>query len=194
MTLLDERPDVARRAMIDSQLRVSGVNDPAVLAAFAKVAREDFVPAALKASAYLDRAMPLDGGAALAAPLVHGRMLTEATLQPGETVLVVSDTGYLAALAKAMGGEVTLVSPADVAGKKKGAFSLILVDGAAEVLPANLAGLLNDDGRLVGGSVEKGITRLVTGRKAAGAIALLPIAEIGMPVLSQFAAPKRWSF
>jgi protein-L-isoaspartate O-methyltransferase len=34
-----------RKAMIDSQLRVSGVNDPAVLAAFAAVPREDFVPA-----------------------------------------------------------------------------------------------------------------------------------------------------
>ena len=38
--------NVARSAMIDSQLRVSGVNDPRVLAAMASVAREDFVPAA----------------------------------------------------------------------------------------------------------------------------------------------------
>jgi protein-L-isoaspartate O-methyltransferase len=35
-----------RKAMIESQLRVSGVNDPAVLAAFAAVPREDFVPGA----------------------------------------------------------------------------------------------------------------------------------------------------
>lgn len=194
MTLVDERPEVARRAMIDSQLRVSGVNDPAVLAAFASVAREQFVPAALKESAYLDRAVALDGGASLAAPLVHGRMLTEAALQPGESVLVVSASGYLAALAQAMGAAVSQVAPADLAAKKKGSFDLVLIDGAAEVLPANLAGLLADDSRLVGGLVEKGITRLVTGRKVQGAVATLPVAEIGMPVIAEFAAPKRWSF
>ena len=45
MNLTAERPGTdlaaARRAMIDSQLRTSGVNDPAVLEAFARVARED---------------------------------------------------------------------------------------------------------------------------------------------------------
>jgi len=75
--------------MIDSQLRVSGVNEPAVLAAFESVAREEFVPAGLKANAYIDRAIALDDGHFLPAPLVHGRMLTD----------------YLAALAKALGAE-----------------------------------------------------------------------------------------
>jgi protein-L-isoaspartate(D-aspartate) O-methyltransferase len=36
--------DAARRAMIDSQLRTSGVNEPWVLARFAAVPRENFVP------------------------------------------------------------------------------------------------------------------------------------------------------
>ena len=53
MTVVEERANVAdagseaaRRAMIDSQLRVSGINDPAILAAFLAVPREDFVPEA----------------------------------------------------------------------------------------------------------------------------------------------------
>lgn len=194
MTMLDERPTTARRAMIDSQLRVSGVNDPAVLAAFDSVAREDFVPAALKANAYIDRAMLLDGGASLAAPLVHGRMLVEAAVQAGEKVLVVSASGYLAALARALGADVTVLAPADVTGRKKGAYSLILVDGAAEQLPAAIASLLADDGRVVTGLVEGGITRLAAGRKSPDGIALLPLADIGMPVIAEFAAPKSWSF
>jgi len=33
-----------------------------------------------------------------------------------------------------------------------------------------------------------------TGRKAAGEVALLPLAEIGIPTLRELAAPKRWSF
>jgi protein-L-isoaspartate(D-aspartate) O-methyltransferase len=62
-----------RKAMIDSQLRVSGVNDPAILAAFAAVAREDFVPAARHGLAYVDRAVPLGDGTVLAPRLPMAR-------------------------------------------------------------------------------------------------------------------------
>ena len=194
MTMLDERPATARRAMIESQLRPSGVNDPAVLAAIDGVAREDFVPEALKGSAYIDRALALGDGHALAAPLVHGRILVEAALQAGDKVLVISATGYLAALAKALGAAVKLVAPADAATTKGGPYKAILIDGAVEQLPANFAKLLADDGKLVTGSLERGITRLATGRKGPEGVALLALAEIGMPVLAEFAAPKRWTF
>ena len=63
-----------------------------------------------------------------------------------------------------------------------------------DVLPDALAARVEDAGRLVTGLVERGVTRLATGRKAAGAVALLPLAEMGIPVLAEFAAPKRWSF
>lgn len=200
MTITAERPGTdlaaARRAMIDSQLRTSGVNDPAVLEAFARVPREDHVPAAARAHAYIDRAIPLGDGHALAAPLFHGRMLVEAGLQAADTVLVVSGgSGYLAALLDGLVAKVTTISAADAAaGKAKGAYSLVLIDGAIEVLPDALATRLEDAGRLVTGLVERGVTRLATGRKAAGAAALLPLAEMGIPVLAEFAAPKRWSF
>ncbi|MCZ8325700.1 MAG: protein-L-isoaspartate O-methyltransferase [Sphingomonadaceae bacterium] len=201
MTITAERPGTvdfaaARRAMIDSQLRPSGVNDPAVLEAFASVAREDFVPAAARGHAYIDRAIPLGDGQALAAPLFHGRMLTEAAPVADDRVLVVTGgSGYLAALAKLLAGSVTVITAADAAaGKAKGRFSLVLVDGAIEQLPDSLSARLEDAGRLVTGLVERGVTRLAIGRKAAGAVALLPLAEMGIPVLAEFAAPKRWSF
>jgi protein-L-isoaspartate(D-aspartate) O-methyltransferase len=200
MTITAERPGTdlaaARRAMIDSQLRTSGVNDPAVLEAFARTAREDHVPASARAHAYIDRAIPLGDGHALAAPLFHGRMLVEAGLQAADTVLVVSGgSGYLAALLGGLVAKVTSISAADAAaGKAKGAYSLVLIDGAIEQLPDGLAARLEDAGRLVTGLVERGVTRLATGRKAAGAVALLPLAEMGIPVLADFAAPKRWSF
>lgn len=200
MTIIAERPGTdlaaARRAMIDSQLRTSGVNDPAVLEAFARVAREDHVPASVRAHAYIDRALPLGDGHALAAPLFHGRMLVEAGLRSDDTVLVVScGSGYLAALLEGLVAKVTTVSAADAAaGKAKGSYSLVLIDGAIEQLPDAVAARIEDAGRLVTGLVERGVTRLATGRKAAGAVALLPLAEMGIPVLAEFAAPKRWSF
>lgn len=195
MTVLEERPRTARRAMIDSQLRVSGVNEPAVLAAFEAVAREDFVPAGLKDSAYIDRALPLGDGQALAAPLVHGRMLCEAAPVAGEQVLVVSANGYLPALVATFGCKVSTLAPAEAAAAKKGGeASLILIDGAIEQLPAGLTARLAEGGRVITGTVERGVTRLAAGTKVGGEVTLLPVADIGIPVLTEFAAPRAWSF
>ena len=188
--------DAARRAMIDSQLRTSGVNEPWVLAAMASVAREDYVPAEARAAAYIDRAVPLGEGRFLAAPLVQGRMLAEARPTREDKALLVGDAqGYLAALLRPLVGTLDCDSPAESTGKgKAGGYTLIVVDGAAEELPAALCARLADDGRLVTGLVQRGVTRLATGRKAAGDLALLPLAEMGVPILPEFTAPKRWSF
>lgn len=184
----------ARRAMIDSQLRTSGVNEPWVLSRMAAVPREDFVPAAARDVAYTDRAVPLDGGAMLAAPLVHARMLAEAKPTAADRVLVIDGgSGYLPALISGLAGEIVVVSPTDMA-KAKGPFTLLVIDGAAEQIPDTVAKKLSDDGRVVTGLVENGVTRLAIGRKAAGAIALLPLAEIGIPRLAAFDKPKAWSF
>lgn len=200
MTLTEDRPATlyaeARRAMIDSQLRTSGVNEPWVLAAMDSVAREDFVPEKARAAAYIDRAIPFGDGRYLAAPLVHARMLAEAAPQASDSVLLVGDgKGYLAALLRPLCGSLEAVDPATAAtAKGKGSFSLIVIDGAIEQLPTSLGARLSEGGRLVTGLVEKGVTRLATGTMAAGRIVLLPLAEIGIPVLPEFASPKRWSF
>lgn len=192
---VQDRTSSARRAMIDSQLRVSGVNDPAVLAAFDQVAREDFVPPAQRDLAYIDRAIPLAAGGALPAPLFHGLALVEARIQPGETVLVVSDSGYLAALAGALGATATTITPAEAAAEAAGAaVSLILVDGAIEQVPAGLAARLSDGGRIVTGLAERGVTRLAVGTRAGGHVALLAVADIGVPVLAAFKVVPGWSF
>lgn len=186
----------ARRAMIDSQLRTSGVTDQRVLGAMMRVPREDYVPEDARAAAYIDRAVPLGEGRFLAAPLVHGRMLAEAAPTSQDNALLIGEPGgYLAALLGSLVGSLDTVPAADIAAKRrKGSYSLIMIDGAAEELPAALAALLADDGRLVTGVVERGVTRLALGRKAAGEIALLPLAELGIPVIPEFAAPRRWSF
>lgn len=183
----------ARRAMIDSQLRPSGVNDPEVLAAFNRVPREDFVPAACRGVAYMDRAVPLGNGLVLAPPLTHGLMLQEA--QPSATdlaLLVDGGTGYLAALVKPLIATLDVVAPGD---KPKGkGYTLLLIDGAIEVLPDALAAALADDGRVVTGLIERGVTRLAVGRKAAGRVGFLTLAEADFAPLPGFERPKTWSF
>lgn len=199
MTTTTDRPagsEAARRAMIDSQLRTSGVNEPWLLSAMARVPREDFVPEGMRSAAYIDRAIPLGNGRALAAPVVHGKMLTEGAPNTEDKALLVGDgEGYLAALLRPLVGSLDAIDPAEVSGKgHKGPYSLVIIDGAIEELPSALASRLADGGRLVTGLVVRGVTRLAAGRKAAGQLSLLPLAEIGIPVLPEFAAPKRWRF
>lgn len=186
----------ARRAMIDSQLRTSGVNAPFVLERMGAVAREDFVPQAARGIAYMDRAVPLGEGQFLAAPVVHGMMLAEARPTKADSCLVVDGgSGYLPALVLPLVGRCEVVAAEDAAsGRKRGDHSLLLVDGAVEELPAPLVKRLAEDARVVTGFVRNGVTRLAVGRKVNGEVALLPLAELGIPVLPAFDAPKGWSF
>jgi protein-L-isoaspartate(D-aspartate) O-methyltransferase len=202
VTLVEDRPvaggqAAARKAMIDSQLRTSGVNAPYVLARMGEVAREDFVPANARGIAYIDRAIDLGGGRYLAAPLVQGLMLQEARpTAADEALLVDGGSGYLAELLRPLVGSLKVIAPADAVatGRAKGNATLLIIDGAIEQWPAGLAQRLADGGRVVCGVLQDGLTRLATGRKAAGEVALVPLAEIGMPVLPEFAAKKEWSF
>ncbi len=197
MTVTEDQRDTtlaARRAMIDSQLRTSGVNEPWILEAMGSLAREDYVPANMRDAAYIDRAIALGDGRMLASPLVHGRFLAEARPTQADKVLLIGDDGYLAALLRPLVGSLDVVAPGDAGAIGSGDYTLIMIDGAIEALPDALVDRLAPDGRVVTGQVLRGVTRVATGRKAAGRVALLPLAEIGIPVLPEFAAPKRWSF
>ncbi len=206
MTIVEDRPPAgdeadrasqARRAMIDSQLRTSGVNAEPVLRRMADVARENFVPETARGFAYIDRAIAIGDGRQLAAPVVHGMMLQEVRpVQSDKALLVDGGSGYLAELLRPMVGSLEVVSAAEAVAtsRKGGDFTLLVIDGAIEQLPEALTRRLVDGARAVAGVVENGITRLTVGRKTAGAISLLPLAELGIPVLPEFAAPKGWSF
>lgn len=195
MTKIDS--SAARKAMIDSQLRTSGVNEPFVIARMSAVAREDFVPENARSIAYMDRAIPLGDGEALAAPLVHGKLLAEARPLLDDSVLVVENgSGYLAELVKPLVAKLDTKSAEEIASGKKGrkTYTLILIDGAIEALPDALAKRLAENGRIVTGLVERGVTRIATGRNVSGNVVLQPVADIGIPVLHAFDKRKEWSF
>lgn len=187
----------ARRAMIDSQLRTSGVNTPSVLARMAAVAREDFVPIASRGTAYMDRAIRLDNGGWLAAPVVQGKMLEEADPAGTEHALLVDGgSGYLAELLRPLVAQLTVISPEDAlgTGKKGRGANLLVIDGAVEEIPAKLANRLADGARIVTGLANNGVTRIAVGRKIDGGVALIPVSDIGIPQLNAFDKPKGWSF
>ena len=99
----DPNIEQARFNMIEQQIRPWDVLDPAVLSLLAVVRREDFVPSAYRALAFVDTEIPLPvaGGAAesMLAPKVEARLLQELSIARHETVLEIgAGSGFMAAL------------------------------------------------------------------------------------------------
>ena len=183
--------------MIDGQLRPSGVNADYVLRRMGEVPREEYVPAAVRDIAYMDRAIALENGGWLSAPLVQGMLLQEADPSMQDSAIVVDGgSGYLAELLRPLVGTLTVLSPEEALGggqQGEGA-SLLLVDGAAEELPKGLIDRLGDGARIVTGTLDSGISRIAVGRKSGGGISLLPVLDAGVPRIADFDKPKGWSF
>ena len=216
MTVHAPIPDyeAARRAMVDSQLRPDGVIDRAVLLAMGTVPREQFVPDAVRPFAYSDRSVTLGHGRYLAAPSVLGRLLTQMIAVPGERALVVgAGSGYSTAVLSHMGvnaialenqpelsgrarelGVDVVEGPLD-AGHRKGApYDLMLIDGAVEYLPDALIEQLADHGRLGAALIDRGVSRLIIGRKIGGSFGYLSVADAGVAPLPGFTRPKAFTF
>ena len=165
----------ARNNMVDCQIRPNRVTDPRVLDAMRSLPREQFLPPALAALAYLDEDLPLGAGRVLMEPLVVARLVQMARVRSGERVLVVAaGTGYGAAIAAACGGQVTALEEDDalmaialrvlprvapavrlVNGRLSaglpgsGPWDAIIIEGAVTAIPDSYAAQLAPGGRLV---------------------------------------------
>ena len=96
-------PELARFNMIEQQIRPWDVLDAAVLELLSTMRREDFVPAAYRALAFVDTQVPLlpgaPDGACMLEPKVEARLLQELKLQRHEKVLEIgTGSGFMAAL------------------------------------------------------------------------------------------------
>ena len=207
-----------RKAMIASQLRTTGVNDPAVLAAIGEVARERFVPAERVALAYADTVVPLKDGRDLNSPMALGRLLTELAPQQGERALVIgAATGYAAAVMARLTGSVVaveedaelagaarqalagtgveLVEAPLIAGAPQGApYDVILIDGAVEFVPQAIVEQLKDGGRLAASILEDGVTRLAIGRRAGEGFGMASVSDAAAAVLPGVLTPRTFTF
>ena len=216
MTVQSLIPDfaVAREAMVESQLRPQGVTDPAVLSAMGTVERERFLPGHTRPLAYVDRAVSVGEGRFLPAPPVLGQLLTQMMPLPGQRALVIgAGTGYSSAVLQRLGVEVTALESASALAaeaRKMGVevvegpleagwadlapYEQILIDGAVGYIPEAIVDQLADGGRLGTAIIDRGITRLVIGRKAGGAFGILSVGDAGVPALPGFSRPKEFIF
>jgi protein-L-isoaspartate(D-aspartate) O-methyltransferase len=207
-----------RRAMVASQLRTTGVNDPRVLAAIGAVPRERFVPEGRLGQAYADALVPLGGGRELNTPMSLGRLLAEARPQDNDrTLLIGAATGYAAAVLARLAGSVIaveedpalaqaaraalagtgveLIEGPLVEGHAVGApYDLILIDGAVETIPQALIEQLADHGRLAAAMLVRGVAQISVGRRGGDGFGMAAFADVASAYLPGFARPRTFSF
>lgn len=100
----------ARYNMVEQQIRPWDVLNQHVLDLLFKLRREDFVPAAHRALAFVDMEIPLGHGESMWTPKLEARVLQELALQPTDRVLEIgTGSGYFAALLAAQAAEVVSV-------------------------------------------------------------------------------------
>ena len=213
----------ARKFMVDGQLRPNKVTDARLLAAMGRLPREAFVPAAARARAYADDAVPLPAGRGMMAPMVLARLIQALAPALGEKALVVgAGSGYAAAVLAEMGLVVTaleqdrglleIAHPAMAAalpgarpgvvegpieaGHPAGApYDVMLLDGAIHALPVGLQAQLAEGGRLAGVFLDGGpVPAAMLGRKLQGRLFLTPIMDAAAPMLPGFAPAPGFVF
>ena len=165
-----------RARMVEEQLRSRGIRDERLLAAMAKVPREEFIPSEDAANAYGDFPLPIGDGQTISQPYIVAAMVEVLELNPEDRVLEVgTGTGYQAAILGKLAADVwTIERHAELADQAReilyrlgyknvhvlhgdgslglpehAPFNKILVAAAAPRVPETLVAQLADGGRLV---------------------------------------------
>jgi protein-L-isoaspartate(D-aspartate) O-methyltransferase len=165
-----------RQQMVQQQLKPRGINDERVLAAMAKVPREEFVPADERGDAYEDGPLPIGYDQTISQPYIVAFMTEQLRLKPSDRLLEIgSGSGYQAAVLAelvadtytieiieplAKTAEATLqrlgyknvhlkVGDGYQGWQEEAPFDAIIVTCAPEKVPQPLMDQLKDGGRMV---------------------------------------------
>jgi protein-L-isoaspartate(D-aspartate) O-methyltransferase len=206
-----------RKNMVEGQVRPSDVTDRRITAAMTAIPREDFLPERLAKFAYSDGALNVGLNAVMLSPSTLAKLVQLASIDAGDTVLVVGGApGYAAALVARLAKSVVALLPdADaVAGVAKacqkldienvttaaGALSegwaerapygAILIEGGVESVPDALKQQLAEGGRLVAIDVEAGLGHAFVLQKSGQLLARRDAFQAAAPLLPGFESPK----
>lgn len=212
----------ARFNMIEQQIRPWNVLDQDVLDLLLVVKREQFVPDAYKALAFVDTEIPLPGGEAMFTPKIEARLLQEVQVKKHENVLEIgAGSGYMAALlahkarhvttveispelkslaeanlARAGVGNVTVELGDGAEGWTKGApYDVIVISGALEELPEAFLKQVKVGGRIAAivGEAPVMSAQIIT-RVSDTAYDTVKVFETNVSQLKATVKPSRFTF
>lgn len=215
-------PDFARlRAiMVDTQVRPSDVTKFPIIEAMLTVPRERFVPDSLREMAYVGENLRLAPGRVLLEPRTLAKLLDALDIRPDELVLDVgSALGYSAAVIARLAEAVvaieedenlareaeTLLAETDVdnvaalagplayGAPKHGPYDAIVVEGAAERIPAPLVKQLKEGGRIGCLFMESNLGIARIGRKVDGRVGWRFAFNASAPVIPGFEQRKEFA-
>lgn len=185
---------LARRRMVETQVKARGIRDPAVLRAMSVVPRHLFVEEALRDQAYGDFPLPIGIGQTISQPYIVALMTEALRLKGTEKVLEIgTGSGYQTAVLAEIADRVVSVerigslvwrarsiieelgyhrviihlSDGTTGWKESAPYDAILVTAGAPDIPPDLVDQLVEGGRLVipvGSRHHQKLTRLTRGR------------------------------
>jgi protein-L-isoaspartate(D-aspartate) O-methyltransferase len=213
--------ELARRNMVESQIRPNKVTDERVIEAISAVQRERFVPAALRGVSYIDEDVPIGNGRYLMEPMVFARLLQDAGVRSDDIVLEIGcGTGYVTAvLARLAEMVVAVESDGDLATRatatlselavdnavvlpgslaagaaQQSPYDLIFVSGAIQHVPAAILNQLAEGGRLVAVVESGGVGRAIRMEKSGGVVSRQALFDASVPRLPGFEEEPRFVF
>ncbi len=210
---------VARRHMVDGQVRTTDVTDLRVISAMLEVPREQFMPATAAALAYLDLDVPVGASRRLLRPMVLAKLIQAAELEATDRVLDVGcATGYTAAvlarivarvvaleqdlgLAKAAGAALSSRANVNVVNgtlaegwPQGGPYDVVVIEGATDVMPQALCQQLKDGGRLACVLGSGPGSKAMLYRRSGGEVGGRPIFDASAGLLPGFAKTPVFAF
>ncbi len=213
---------IARRKMVENQIRTNKVTDAALLNALETVPRERFVPPARASIAYVDEDLEIAPGRFLMEPMVLARLIQALAVGPGEMLLdMACGTAYSTAVLGRLAGTVVAVEEDEALAArandllndlavdnavvvtashaegyaKQAPYDAILVNGAVAAVPQALFDQLAEGGRLaVVIKTDGGLGRATLYRKVGGLAAGRVLFDAGTPLLPGFAPAAAFQF
>ena len=167
---------IARKNMVENQIRANKVTSLNVINAFLDVPREKFVPDALQEISYVDEDIKLSRNRFMMKPMILARLFQSLNLKGNENILHVgSNSGYGSAILSRMCSSVIslesdkklfetsihtfsnmgfdnvvpLHGSMENGVEKEAPFDIIFIEGSIETEPKSLFGQLNENGKLI---------------------------------------------
>ena len=167
---------IARKNMVENQIRANKVTSLNVINAFLNVPREKFIPEALQDISYVDEDIQLSRNRFMMKPMILARLFQSLNLKGNENILHVgSNSGYGSAILSRMCSSVIslesdkklfetsihtfsnmgfdnvvpLHGSMENGVEKEAPFDIIFIEGSIETEPKSLFGQLNENGKLI---------------------------------------------